>query len=214
MSFHIGEEISKEEFLSVFSEKIKQVKSDTFIINSFIQFQYGELSESNNAHKSVINKLRNLAPHEPLTWTTSGDMDKEEDKDKEQDKVKDKEKVQEFFNFWNSAVTEKNGVIIKLPQAKSLSKPRIKKIKTRLTEPTFDFKKAIPMILESDFLLGVDGGWRADLDWLIENENNIVKVLEGKYANKSKALVAQPLTDHIRSQYQRFVLNKPPGEIV
>jgi len=41
---------------------------------------------------------------------------------------------------------------------------------------------------ESDFLKGKnDRGWKADFEWLMKNETNAVKVLEGKYANKTNA---------------------------
>ena len=35
----------------------------------------------------------------------------------------------------------------------------------------------------SSFLKGLDGGWKASLDWMIK-ESNFLKVLEGNYADK------------------------------
>ena len=37
----------------------------------------------------------------------------------------------------------------------------------------------------SSFLKGEDGGWKASFDWLIK-EANMLKVLEGNYADKGK----------------------------
>lgn len=43
------------------------------------------------------------------------------------------------------------------------------------------------MAERSQFLRGEKGGWKANFDWLM-NENNIAKVLEGTYeANERKA---------------------------
>jgi hypothetical protein len=37
---------------------------------------------------------------------------------------------------------------------------------------------------ESSFLKGEDGGWKASFDWMIK-EANMLKVLEGNYADKA-----------------------------
>lgn len=40
---------------------------------------------------------------------------------------------------------------------------------------------------ESDFICGMnDRGWKADFDWLMKNDDNMAKVLEGKYDNKKQ----------------------------
>ena len=39
----------------------------------------------------------------------------------------------------------------------------------------------------SEFLTGNnDRKWKADIDWLISNDTNIIKVLEGKYDDKEE----------------------------
>jgi len=83
-------------------------------------------------------------------------------------------------NYWNS----KNG----LPKIKVLSVKRKEKIKLRINELSIEeFNKAIDIISESKFCLGESKSkWRADIDWLIANDNNIVKVLEGKYSEKKE----------------------------
>lgn len=88
--------------------------------------------------------------------------------------------VADFLNFWNS--------FEKLPKILKLTKKRKEKIEARLSEKAFDYQQVITMISLSDFLLGIapnSDGWRADLDWLIANESNYIKVLEGKYKNKA-----------------------------
>jgi hypothetical protein len=41
---------------------------------------------------------------------------------------------------------------------------------------------------ETPFLRGEGSkGWRADFDWFISNDRNVVKVLEGKYDHSQRA---------------------------
>lgn len=76
-----------------------------------------------------------------------------------------------------------------LPQVKELSKSRINKIKLRLKERGLDSWGVIFAKIEaSDFCKGKKGdGWRATFDWIIENDHNALKVLEGKYDGKSRS---------------------------
>jgi hypothetical protein len=60
------------------------------------------------------------------------------------------------------------------------------------------FMENLPLLVEkvaaSDFLCGYnDRQWRADIDWLLKNDTNYVKVLEGRYDNKSQSATALPV---------------------
>lgn len=69
-----------------------------------------------------------------------------------------------------------------------LTDSRKKKLLARLQEQGKEnIIKAIDIASESDFLKGKnDRNWKMDFDWLIANDTNVVKVLEGKYCNKTK----------------------------
>lgn len=72
------------------------------------------------------------------------------------------------------------------PSVRSLSDARKKAIKARLKTYTIDdFRKVFENAEASSFLKGVDGGWKASFDWLIK-EANMLKVLEGNYADKPR----------------------------
>lgn len=72
------------------------------------------------------------------------------------------------------------------PSVRSLSDARKKAIKARLKTYTIDdFKTVFENAEASSFLKGADGGWKASFDWLIK-EANMLKVLEGNYADKPK----------------------------
>jgi predicted phage replisome organizer len=74
------------------------------------------------------------------------------------------------------------------PSVRSLSDARKKAIKARLkTYSIDDFRSVFENAEASSFLKGVDGGWKASFDWLIK-EANMLKVLEGNYADKPRRI--------------------------
>jgi hypothetical protein len=60
ISFYINREISEEEALKVLEGKITKVSRDIFIINKFIEFQYGELKVSCAPHLKVLRCLKKV----------------------------------------------------------------------------------------------------------------------------------------------------------
>lgn len=76
----------------------------------------------------------------------------------------------------------------KLPKAIHVTEKRKKAIKARLkTYSREEIIKVFSLANESNFLCGDnDRGWKADIDWLL-NENNMIKVLEGRYTNNAKS---------------------------
>lgn len=133
----------------------------------------------------------------PVTSRYDIEEDKEEDKDKEIDKesinlsdnkLSDPQELQkaitkndakEFINLYNS-------IAIRLPKVKTLTTSRENKIKARLKNLEIEkWKTVFEKCEKSDFCCGVNSrNWRVSLDWLIKNDTNYVKVLEGRYDNK------------------------------
>ena len=91
MSFHVGEPITKDEFDAAFADKIVWLNKTKIFIQSFIDFQYGELNETNRVHKSIITKLKRYGAYKPLISPLQGAKDKDKDMDKDKDKDQDKE---------------------------------------------------------------------------------------------------------------------------
>lgn len=88
-----------------------------------------------------------------------------------------------------------------LPKVRELTDSRRRKIKTRIAQNlTLErFEEAINRCVVTPFLVGSTGrsDWRADFDWLIENDTNMAKVLEGKYDSAPARVVRDvplPLT--------------------
>ena len=111
---------------------------------------------------------------------------KEETKDlkaqsmsKSQKRDSDSGALSPLAEFWNSACPS-------LPAVREMSENRRKKEKLRLKErPDLDeWERIFRMIDESSFCRGNGRtGWRATFDWIIDNPDNAIKVLEGKYEN-------------------------------
>lgn len=86
----------------------------------------------------------------------------------------------DIIEYWNGMNT--------LPKVRSLSSTRKKKISARskmeFLRTLDDWKRLIDTVASSKFLTGEnDRNWRADFDWVL-NENNAVKIYEGKYTNQ------------------------------
>ena len=115
-------------------------------------------------------------------------QEKEEEKEKEIYKRGEYERgeksindFQTFVKVWNDYAEK-----YKLSKVKELTSKRKKKLKARLRENTNflnDFEEALKQTEYSSFLKG-DTGWRMDFDWLIVNDTNYVKVIEGAYKDK------------------------------
>ena len=82
--------------------------------------------------------------------------------------------VEEFFDRYKKFAAR----TAKLQAPRSLTAERRKKIKARLSTPGWlaDFKEAIQSLP-----LG-GSGWQPNLDWLIRNESNMYRILEGEFS--------------------------------
>lgn len=106
-----------------------------------------------------------------------------ETKEKRKEIIKDTNSIcpstkDTLFHVWNETA-KKNGI----PTIKLITKERQAKINTRvkdLDDFSNMFIEACSKIENSQYLRG-SRGWVISFDWLIENSNNVVKVLEGNY---------------------------------
>ena len=71
------------------------------------------------------------------------------------------------------------------PHLKSITKSRKEKLHTRWGEypDISEWREAFMRMEASDYCRG-NKGWKATFDWLIDNDKNMAKVLEGNYDNK------------------------------
>lgn len=126
-----GVKLKEKEAVEIFSGKVLPIDNGTkWFVPAFIEFQYGELNESNRAHTKAILLLKKynlLDEHlkiKPLTRTlqgpTEGPMVVEEDKVMVKEQVIVSEEFSKFL-IW----VEKNA-------------PRVMKMQSPITEPAFN----------------------------------------------------------------------------
>ena len=97
---------------------------------------------------------------------------------------------QQLADLWNE--------IVEIPRVMSMPKKRITHSTARLRERGIaDWKDIFQRIKKSSFLQGNnDRKWKADFDWIISNDANCCKVIEGKYdrgtnAHEQPALISE-----------------------
>jgi hypothetical protein len=91
----LGYEYNEGECLDALKMHVQKLTDTKWYLTDFVQFQYGQLSPDNRAHKSVIQIMESysLKPlHKPLTRPLQGCKDKDKDKDKDIVNLKDKYK--------------------------------------------------------------------------------------------------------------------------
>jgi hypothetical protein len=88
--------------------------------------------------------------------------------------------IEPYCDLWNLSV-KSYGVT----QVETISDGRLKKFKTRIREPAFDFLKILSEIKISDYLQGKKNGWKVDWDWIMANDTDYLKIIEGKYRNNT-----------------------------
>ena len=101
-SFQIGVQLDESTILKTFNRKIVPFKDGKWFVPKFVDYQYGELNEKVNAHKSVIKLLtkyglyvdNQLLPNSSATVKVNNLTVKDKDKDKVKDKDKESKKSQ------------------------------------------------------------------------------------------------------------------------
>lgn len=118
------------------------------------------------------------------------ELDKDIDKDIKKYVKKEMNKTEyipssELINLWNESKLEN------VPKITMLSQDRYKKYKLRAAAG-LDFRAILNKIKQSDFLQGKNkDGWTVTFDWIIGNDKNWIKVMEGNYDNKKPVLEEQ-----------------------
>jgi hypothetical protein len=93
---------------------------------------------------------------------------------------------------WPQVVAKYNQIATCLPRAVKITETRKNKIRARqleMEEAGVKWEDVFSKMIESDFLCGrTESRFKANLDWIIANESNWVKVIEGNYDNRKKTV--------------------------
>jgi len=114
----------------------------------------------------------------------------EVDIDIEEEIDKGKKTLPPVKEFSDAILTAWNELVKSHPILSSVSKispDRRRSLKARYSNKHFreNWEKVIESIPKYPFLLGKnDWKWKISFDWLIANDTNYLKILEGKYSNK------------------------------
>jgi hypothetical protein len=203
MSFNIGEQINPTELENAFQGKIKKIGDDRYLIDAFIEFQYGKLNPNNKVHRSVIDKLEKIqAPSKELASPIQGAKDKDKEKDK--DKVKEKEKEESPKITPEKIITLFNNKLAGTGKIKHapffLPSGLIEDFKIITGFKEFQsletWENYFNLVAQSDFLTKE---FTPSLAWLLKSDNAF-KVLSGQYQNKEeKKKAAQKIPEHLEA---------------
>lgn len=137
--------------------------------------------------RARVQKHRELKQIESgnVTVTLRNATDIEEDIDKDKEREKEKHPATPYEKI-KTLYTDN---CKRLPTIRTLSEQRKKHIQARWKQYEYSiaiFEELFKKAGDSDFLAGHnDRNWKADFEWLM-NDNNMAKVLEGKYDNKEE----------------------------
>lgn len=84
--------------------------------------------------------------------------------------------IEPYKEAWNIFATT-----YKLATVEVLNDSRKRKFKVRIAEEGFNFLKILEKIRSSSMLKGLEGNWKVTFDWILENDNNYAKILNGNY---------------------------------
>lgn len=163
----IPEEVTKppEEIDKVEKSRVK--KSRVFRANALVPQERddGHRLELKSNYKALTSSL--MGKEVPEIWTGIKNFIIEHKPDW----------LEPYADIWNIFSNT-----YKLPILEALSDSRRKKFNTRLTDPAFDFIRILEKIKRSAHLKGDNSSsWKCTFDWIIENDKNYLKILEGNY---------------------------------
>ena len=116
----------------------------------------------------------------------------------------------DFLSCWNHMAKECG-----ISKIQSITKSRKSKLTKRYKDiEDFEdtFLTACELIAQSNFLQGVNNqGWSVTFDWLISNDTNITKVIEGNYNNTNVATKEAPIGS---LEWERQQMIKQEDEVI
>jgi len=158
---------------------IEQQANNKFSIITIKNYEQYQSIEHQN--EQPVNNQRTTSEH-PVNTNKNVKNEKNEKNNNTPISPQPKEdSFSPFIRIWNNSLE---------PKVVKLSDGRKSKLKTRISkdhEFIKHFEICVSYIKKNQFLSGDNArGWRADFDWLISNDTNYLKILEGKYNDRKQ----------------------------
>ena len=190
-NFQIGCTVDWHDFMLAASDRLERLESGKIYITTFIDFQYGKLSESCSGHNNVFKSIKkhNLSDrvvgrvvdrvaHRDTDKDKDIDIDKEKDKDKENCDSNKKYELS-FLEAWNSPGRNVRAI-------RSMTEKRRRSLLARLSEKIGDqsWWEVFSDVIETKFplqtTLAGDSTWLPDGDWILK-PGVVASIAEGKF---------------------------------
>lgn len=148
-------------------------------------------AQNGSKPKPRTNTLSNQTESKPnpsqIRNESKSDPIKEEEVEVENEKENTTLKVDygKIKDLWDSICGGSLGKIHKMTESrKSKIKIRANEFEKSGSDYLAAFENIFTLIMQTDFLLGNNNrSWKVNFDWIIENDQNYVKVLEGRYSS-------------------------------
>lgn len=190
LQFNTGKftEIQAKQVLSICFDLAWPIVKQKFLNEE--GFYYNERLKQEIDKRKKFTESRRLNGSKP-----KNESEKKETQAKHMDDHMENENRNENINY-NRIVNNYNTICKSLSKIEKLSDTRKTKIKVRFNQVGGyeGFEKLFNLVQSSPFLIGENkNNWKASFDWLIENDTNYLKVIEGKYSSTSttKQLLAR-----------------------
>lgn len=170
----------------ILSNFVKNQKYNDNMLKSAVDF----FNSLNDSVKTYIKEtLPNLYkwfdnPSKWFSYPSESKKKKRKIKKEDEEELKNETINSEFQKYLDEF--NKVAIVNKLPQVRSLTTERIIMLKDREKEREFDFMKILEMVKKSPYLLGKVNSFKVSFDWIIKNDTNYIKILEGTYSDRDK----------------------------
>ena len=104
--------------------------------------------------------------------------------------TKEKERENEMLKIWNEIVEEKNKTVIKLTSKREQALNL--RFKEFFNNDILQWKEFCQKIASSKFLMGEVTNFKAQLDWVLK-EDNLLKILENSYLTGDRIIVVESI---------------------
>jgi hypothetical protein len=177
--------------------KVPQKRTRLKVLN------YSDYQGYENQRKTSKKPVKNhkKTSKKPQKNLNNNDNNKNNDNNDNKEQKKPSVPYQKIKKLYNEICGEE------LSSIRTMSDQRRKHLRARWKEEgNLDiFEYLFRKTIQSDFLTGDnDRGWQADFDWLIKNETNFNKVLEGRYDNSGKKSGQSEKDERLARIYQQY----------